>query len=181
MATWLRLFFAFCGVLVLTACASTGNKAERPLDPILDDVASLIFAFDLPRGLGPTLNSVFTFEVAKSGTAVQLTPVPAEVESLPAGLPPPAADRVYYFFIFTPEDRQIIRDAQITAQFAEAGSDDVTIRFIPKLCSAGLTDGGASVSVLAVLPGRNPQYFIRAIKLGELLKQTGSMQIPACT
>lgn len=181
MATWLRLFFAFCGVLVLTACASTGDKAERPLDPLLDDVASLVFAFDLPRGLGPTPNSVFTFEVAKSGTTVQLTPVPAEVDSLPVGLPPPGADRVYYFFVFAPEDKQVIRDAQITAQFAEAGSDDVTIRFIPKLCSAGLTDGGATVSVLAVLPGRNPQYFVPRMKLGELLKQSGSMMIPACT
>ena len=182
MAPLLR-FLAFCGAFLLAACSTIGPPAGRPIDALLDDIASLVITFDLPRGLGPTPNSQFTFSVPSGGPGVnlQLTPVPAEIDSLPVGLPPPGADRAYYFFVFTAADVQKLRDAQIAAQLSEAQSDDVVLRFIPRFCSSGLADGGMTVSILAVLPGRNPQHFIKNVKLDDLLKQAGgSMQIPAC-
>lgn len=180
MAPLLRIL-AFLGLALLAACSTVGPPAERPIDPLLDDVASLVIVFDLPRGLAPTPNSTFTFSLAQGGIEpLQVTPVPAEIDALPVGVPPPGADRAYYFFVFTPDDIQKLRDAQISAQLANAQSDDVSIRFIPKLCYSGVADGRATVSVLAVLPGRNPQALIRNARLADLLQQSGSMTIPTC-
>ena len=65
--------------LLLAACSTAGintNNPSRSLDPVNDDVASLLIAFDLPRGLGPNnvAGQLFTFDVAQGGPAEKRGP-----------------------------------------------------------------------------------------------------------
>ena len=53
-----RLILAAWTALVLTACSTVGigpGPGGNSLDPLRDDIASMIIAFDLPRGLGRLL------------------------------------------------------------------------------------------------------------------------------
>lgn len=185
MVNVLRLLLAFGVGLVLAACSTTSNRfdPDRPLDPLLDDVASVIFAFDLPRGLGPAAGTLFTYDVANGSPDehLRLVPLPADVDGLPAGLPPPGVDRAYYLFSFTETDRQKIRDAQITAALNNAVSRAITMGFYPKFCSAaGTADGRAQISIYAVLAGRNPIGFLNKVRLADVMKETGDTTLPAC-
>jgi hypothetical protein len=186
MATVLRLISALCAGLFLSACATVGpgpGPANAALDPLRDDVGSLLIAFDLPRGLGPAPGSLFTFDVANGGPAehLRLTPLQADVDGIPANLPPPGVDRAYYLFAFSETDKLAIRNAQLTAQARGAAAQNVTIGMIPKLCTAGAVDANlVTVSVLAVLPGRSPIPFLNRTVLAQLLQQPGSTQLGPC-
>ena len=185
MATLFRLILAFLVTFALAACSTMGNGPDRnrPLNALLDDVASIVIAFDLPRGLGPAPGSLFTFDVANGGPEehLRLTPLQAHVSDLPAGLPPPRADRAYYFYAFSATDVQAIRDAQISAQLRDASAENITLGFIPKLCTAGPVDPNVvTVSVYAVLPARAPMPFLNRIVLAQLLQQPGSTQMGPC-
>jgi hypothetical protein len=181
MVNVLRLLLAFGVGLVLAACSTTSNRFDpnRPLNPLLDDVASVIFAFDLPRGLGPAAGSLFTYDVANGSPEehLRLVPLPADVDGLPAGLPPPGANRAYYLFAFSAADQQKIRDAQITAQLNNAVE---RMGFYPKFCSAGTADPRSQISIYAVLAGRNPIAFLNQGRLADLMKETGDTTLPAC-
>jgi hypothetical protein len=186
MIAILRLFSALCVGLILTACSTVGpgpGPASGTLDPLRDDVGSLLIAFDLPRGLGPAPGSLFTFDVANGGPAehLRLMPLQADVDGIPANLPPPGVDRAYYLFAFSEADKLAIRNAQLTAQARGATSQNVTLGMIPKLCTAGAVDANlVTVSVLAVLPGRSPMPFLNRTLLSVLLQQPGSTQMGPC-
>ena len=184
--TLFRTILAVCTALVLSACSTVGvgpGPGGNSLDPLRDDVASTVIAFDLPRGLGPAKGSLFTYDVSNGGAAehLRLTPLQADVDQLPAGLPAPAADRAYYLFAFSETDRLAIRNAQLSAQGRGATAQQVTIGMIPKLCTAGPVDSNsATVSVFAVLPGRAPLPFLNNQLLAVLLQQPGSNQMGPC-
>lgn len=181
-----RLIPAALLALALAACSTVGmgpGPGSTSLDPLRDDIASTIIAFDLPRGLGPAKGSLFTYDVANGGAAehLRLTPLQGDVDMLPAGLPPPGIDRAYYLFAFSQTDRLAIRNAQLSAQSRGATAQQVTIGMIPKLCTAGPVDANtATVSVLAVLPGRAPLPFLNRQLLAVLLQQPGSNQMGPC-
>ena len=185
MAHILRLISAFC-IVVLAACSTVGpgpGPATGSLDPLHDDLGSLLIAFDLPRGLGPAKGSLFTFDVANGGPAehLRLTPLQADVDGIPANLPPPGADRAYYLFAFSETDKLALRNGQLTAQARGATAQNVTIGMVPKLCTAGTVDPNlVTVSVYAVLPGRSPQPFLNRIVLAALPQQPGSTQMGPC-
>ena len=182
-----RTILAAWTALVLTACSTVGvgpGPGGNTLDPLRDDIASMLIAFDLPRGLGPASGSLFTFDVANGGPAehLRLTPLQADVDGLPAGLPPPGVDRAYYLFAFSETDKLAIRNAQLTAQARGATSQNVTIGMVPKLCTAGPVDPNlVTVSVYAVLPGKSPMPFVNRMVLAQLLQQPGSNQMGPCT
>jgi len=186
MATIVRLLAALATAAVLAACSTAGpgpGPAGATLDPLRDDVGQLLIAFDLPRGLGPAKGSLFTFDVANGGPAehLRLTPLQADVDGLPANLPPPGVDRAYYLFAFSETDKLAIRNAQLTAQARGATSQNVTIGMIPKLCTAGPVDPNyVTVSVYAALPGRSALPFLNRIVLAQLLQQPGSTQMGPC-
>jgi hypothetical protein len=171
---------------VLAACSTVGiptGPSNAALDPLRDDVASLLVAFDLPRGLGPAKGSLFTFDVANGGPAehLRLTPLQADVDEVPANLPPPGVDRAYYLFAFTETDKFAIRQAQAAALSRGVTAKNVTLGMVPKLCTSGTADPNAvTVSVLAVLPGRAPMPFLNRQLLSVLLQQPGSTQMPPC-
>src|SRR5436190_2773101 len=119
MATIARLIGAFC-LVVLAACSTVGpgpGPANGTLDPLHDDLGSLLIAFDLPRGLGPAKGSLFTFDVANGGPTehLRLVLAQADVDGVPSALPPPGQGRSYYLFGFTAADQAAIRAAQASA------------------------------------------------------------------
>ena len=187
MASIVRLITALATALVLAACSTAGpgpGPANGTLDPLRDDVGQLLVVFDLPRGIGPATGSLFTFDAANGGPAehLRLTPLQADVDGLPAGLPPPGVDRAYYLFAFSETDKLAIRNAQLTAQARGASAQNVTLGMIPKLCAAGPVDPSlVTVSVYAVLPGRSPLPFLNRMTLAQLLQQPGSTQMGPCT
>ena len=186
MATIARLILVLATTFVLAACSTVGGgpgPGKSTLDPLRDDIGPLLIAFDLPRGLGPARGSLFTFDVANGGPSehLRLTPLQADVDGLPANLPPPGIDRAYYLFAFSEADKLAIRNAQLIAQARGATAQNVTVGMIPKLCTAGPVDPNlVTVSVYAVLPGRSPLPFLNRTMLATLLQQPGSNQMGPC-
>ncbi|RYE08951.1 MAG: hypothetical protein EOP22_11525 [Hyphomicrobiales bacterium] len=171
--------------LFLAACSTIGMPTgpTGKLDLVRDDIASMLVAFDLPRGLAPAKGSLFTYDVANGGPAehLRLTPLQADIYDFPRELPPPAADRQYYLFAFTEIDKQAIRNAQLSAQQRGATATNVTVGMVPKLCTAGTVDPNyTTVSVYAVLPGRGAIPFLDGQLLSVLLQQPGSTQMGPC-
>ncbi len=186
MGRLIRVIAAFWTAIVLTACSTIGPgpTPSGTVDLLRDDIASLLIAFDLPRGLGPAKGSLFTYDVANGGPSehLRLTPLQADIDGLPSNLPPPSADRAYYLFAFSETDKQTIRNAQLTAQARGASNQNVTVGFIPKLCTLGGVDPNlVTVSVYAVLPGRSPLPFLNKTVLAQLLQQPGSTQMGPCS
>ncbi len=172
-------------VLLLAACSTIGipSGPTGKLDLLRDDLANMLIAFDLPRGLGPAKGSLFTFDVANGGPAehLRLVPVQANIDEVPRDLPPPAIDRAYYLFAFTETDKYAIRSAQMSAQQRGASANNVTVGVVPKLCTAGTVDAATTtVSVYAVLPGRGAMPFLNQQLLSVLLQQPGSTQMGPC-
>ena len=182
-----RLILAAWAALIVAACSTVGpgpGPGGYTLDPLRDDIASMLIAFDLPRGLGPAKGSLFTFDAANGGPAehLRLTPLQADVDSYPTNLPPPSVDRAYYLFAFSEIDKQAIRNAQLSAQQRGATAKNVTLGMIPKLCTAGTVDPNlVTVSVFAILPGRAPLPFLNRQLLSQLLQQPGSTQMGPCS
>jgi len=184
--TLLRTLLAGLAALVLAACSTVGigpAPGGGTLDPLRDDIGAMVIAFDLPRGLGPAGGSLFTLDVANGGPAehLRLTPLRADIDLLPPNLPAPAIDRQYYLFAFSESDKLAIRNAQLTAQARGAAAQNVTLGVVPKLCTAGAVDPyTTTVSVLAVLPGRQPLPFLNRQLLAQILQQPGSTQMGPC-
>lgn len=182
------LISAFAAALLLAGCSSMGidpsSPSGRTVDPLRDDIASLLIAFDLPRGLGPAKGSLFTFDVANGGASehLRLPIVEADAESIEGRLPAPAPGRAYYVFAFSEADRVAIRSAQATALARGVTGNNVTVGVVPHLCTTpGLDPNMATVSVLASLPGqRQPLAFLNQQSLAVLLTQPGSTQMPFC-
>jgi hypothetical protein len=180
------LKFLAAGLFLLLAACSTIGMPTGPtgkLDLLRDDLANMVVAFDLPRGLGPAKGSLFTFDVANGGPAehLRLTPLQADLYEFPRELPPPGVDRQYYLFAFSEIDKQAIRNAQLSAQQRGATAANVTVGMIPKLCTAGTIDPNyLTVSVYAVLPGRGAMPFLDKQLLSVLLQQPGSTQMGPC-
>ena len=172
-------------VLLLAACSTIGMPTgpTGKLDLLRDDLAGMLVAFDLPRGLGPAKGSLFTYDVANGGPGehLRLVPVQANIDEVPRDLPPPGIDRAYYLFAFTEVDKLAIRNAQLSAQQRGASAANITVGMVPKLCTAGIVDpNSVTVSVYAVLPGRGAMPFLDRQVLSVLLQQPGSTQMGPC-
>lgn len=175
--------------LFLAACSTGGiniNNGSRSLDPVNDDVASLLIAFDLPRGLGPnnTAGQLFTFDVAQGGPTEHLrsTLVPADADGVAANLPPPADGRAYYLYYVADKDKPAIRAAQAAAKARGITSASIQIGVVPHLCGSGPVDQNAlTVSIFATLAGQTRLMpFMDRVPLATVLQQPGSTQLAIC-
>jgi len=175
---------AFC----LAACSTVGlnlPSVSGSLDPVRDDVASLLIAFDLPRGLGPaTSGQLFTFDVPNGGPSEHLraTLVQADADQA-VGLPPPADGRAYYLFALSEPSKAQIRAAQAAAQSRGVPGSSIQLGIVPHLCSSGPVDQNAlTVSIFATLAGRSNVYpFMNRETLAAVLQQPGSTQLALCS
>ena len=118
----MRRLIAIALTLCLAACSTVGINTVnngRALDPVHDDVASLLIAFDLPRGLGPNnaTGQLFTFDVAQGGPQEHLRSnlIPADADQVAGNLPPPQDGRAYYLYSIDPQAQPAIRAAQAVA------------------------------------------------------------------
>jgi hypothetical protein len=140
----------------LTACSSFGPSAPptlRALDPLKDDVAGLLIAFDLPRGVGPMPGaSVLTYTIP-SARPIKAALVPADAEDEASQLPPPGNGRAYYFFALPPASQTAIRTAAAGARAANLSSANVAVAVAPGLCESAVLDPTRiSISVLVAQP-----------------------------
>ena len=139
----MRRLIAIALTLCLAACSTVGINTVnngRALDPVNDDVASLLIAFDLPRGLGPNnaAGQLFTFDVAQGGPQEHLRSnlVPADADQVAGNLPPPADGRAYYLFTIDTQAQPAIRAAQAAAQARGITAASIQIGVVPQLCGS---------------------------------------------
>lgn len=185
----MRLLLAFALTLVLSACSTVGlnsPSASGSLDPLHDDVGSLLIAFDLPRGLGPNdrAGQLFTFDVPQGGPTehLRLLLVPADADQAAGHLPPPADGRAYYLYTLDGAARAQVQAAQASANSRNVPGSTVQIGVVPHLCSSGPVDQYATtVSIFATLPGRTgPLPFMNHETLANVLQMPGSTQLAIC-
>lgn len=187
-----RLIVVFVSLL-LAGCSTLGSgnvggpsNSGRNIDPVNDDVSSLLIAFDLPRGLGPAPSGqLFTYDVANGGPDqhLRISLVQADDADQVAGtLPPPGDGRAYYLFGIADNDKARLRAAQASAQARGITAQSVQIGIVPHLCTSGQVDPNAlTVSILGGVPGQTRmQPFLDHETLAVLMQQPGSTQMPAC-
>lgn len=176
-------------VLLLAACSTVGLPINAPggrtLDPLHDDVASMLVVFDLPRGLGPSAaGELFTFDAANGGPQehLRLSMVPADADQIGANLPAPEEGRQYYLFGLSEPDKASLRAAQASAQARGVTSNNITVGIVPHLCTSGVVDPNVlTVSIFGGLPKQTRfTPFVDHQLLAEVLKQPGSTQMPPC-
>jgi hypothetical protein len=185
----MRFLIAIALAVTLASCSTLGVNSLAPsssLDPVRDDVASLLVAFDLPRGLGPaTSGQLFTFDVPNGGPSEHLRAplVQADADQAAAGLPPPADGRAYYLFALSEPAKAQIRAAQAAAQSRGIPGSSIQLGIVPHLCSSGPVDQNVlTVSIFAALPGRSGLYpFMKDETLAAVLQQPGSTQLAICS
>lgn len=115
-----------------------------------------MIVLDLPGSLEPVPDaSIVAFKLTAKGGDIRRIDallVPADAEGVMETLPPPATDRTYYLFGFSPKDQQKLREAQ---EWAGAQSAvDVQIDLLPALCNTEQIDQATTrFSVLAAVSG----------------------------
>lgn len=175
--------------LMLAACSSipigSGDR-QRSLDPINDDVASLLLAFDLPPSLEPAREgSTFSLDIvtpASGERRIRATLVAADAGDLAGALPPPAGERNYYLFGFSDADKAAIREAQGWARTLPAGAATPSVSLLPRLCRTEPVDPGrTTVSALVALPGAaRLSPLVSNLPLATLLAQGPVRDVPPC-
>jgi hypothetical protein len=154
----MRRLIAGLFLTLVAGCSSFGPEtppALRALDPLHDDIAGLLIAFDLPRGVGPVLKaSTLSLDIAGAEPRhLKATLIEADADDVAGNLPPPPRGHAYYLLGLAPPDQAAIRKAQAAVSAAVPASA-VTLAIVPHLCVAGPLDPAtATISVLVALPG----------------------------
>lgn len=186
----LRRITSLVLAFALGGCSALDYKTAptlRGIDYSRDEIARLLFAFDLPRGLAPVpYGSMLTFDAkAEQGERhVSALLEPADADDVAETLTPPGQGRAYYFFTFNEADRAAIDKAQDWARslVGSGSSTTMSITLLPALCSNGPVDlATTNVSVLVASPGSTRMApLIDHRKLSDLMAQSGETQLPAC-
>lgn len=156
----MRFLTIALSLLALAACSTLNiDTAQRlhALDAVIDDIASLLIALDLPYGLAPLEDASTVSFLARSPAGerhVSATLVRADVEDLAGTLPPPSPSRVYFLFGFSDADKVALRDMQAWARTQPRGSVTSVVGFAPRFCkTAPIDPDRTALSVLIALPG----------------------------
>lgn len=184
-----HLIAGLCIALLLSGCSTLNLDTAarlRALDYLRDDIASLLIAFDLPRGLAPIENaSTLSFDVVLSGKGerhVKAVLVRAEADDVAANLAAPGTGRAYYLLGFVESDQAAIRAAQSWARSNVGVSSDATITLAPRFCESDAIDPKqVTVTVLVALPGHTQLApLIDRQPLADTLAASGGSDLPAC-
>jgi hypothetical protein len=150
----LRIGLSLALALALCGCSTLAMPEARPraraLDPVRDDLSSLLIALDLPRGVQPVATtSVLTFDAGT--THLRLALDYADVDGAAGMLPPPSSQRAYYLLEPSDKDKTALVAAQAAAR--QAGVTPA-ISVAPQFCRDGEIDPRqVTVSALATLNG----------------------------
>jgi len=160
--------------------------AARALDYRIDDLASLVFAIDLPTSFRPVPSgTVVTFDATNASAAkhFKATLVLADGEAIDGALPPPAAGRTYFLLGFSDKDKAVLRAAQQWVRALPPDAAPVTaLHIAPRLCAAGQVDpAAAEVSVVPALPDGPALTPIVAEPVATLLAETGGSLQPCAS
>ena len=185
------LLAALATVLPLAGCDSLGLGAATPppppsraLDYRQDDLASVVFALDLPADLQPVRNaSTARLDITtpdKGNRHLKATLVLADGDSIDGELPPPAAGRTYYLLGFADRDRKAIADAQKWLAGLPPGSAPVVAFGVtPKFCETAAIDPAATqISVLPALPSAGP--LLPLVNAQPVTAAINGGQVPPC-
>lgn len=186
-----RTGMAIAVALLLAACTTLefGTAAKlQALDPLNDDIASLVFALDLPAGIEPIPEqSSFAFDVTMPGKGerhVKAMLTLADGDTIDTALPPPRSGRTYYLVGFSDADKATLRTAQLWARSIKAAgaAPQVAVTVTPHFCAnPGVDPTKANFSVLVALPGAtNLDPLINGESFATLLQQMGATALPAC-
>jgi hypothetical protein len=182
-----------CFALLLAGCSTLGSSngpgsgsGTRNIDPLNDDVANILVALDLPRGLGPSpAGQLFTLDVANGGPDqhLRISLVRADdADQVGSILAAPADGRAYYLFAVADADKAKLRNAQAAAKARGVTAQSIQLGIVPHFCTSGQVDPNTlTVSILGGLPGQTRmQPFIDNEVLSQVLLLPGSGQMPAC-
>ncbi|MBI4921197.1 MAG: hypothetical protein HY834_05570 [Devosia nanyangense] len=184
-----HLIAGLCLALLLGGCSTVNLDTAaklRALDYLRDDVASLLIAFDVPRGLAPIEDvSTLNFDVVVPGEGerhIKAALVRAEVDDVAANLAAPGAGRAYHLFGFAKADQAAIRAAQSWAHGDTGASSHATIALVPRFCKSGALDPTqVTISVLVALPGQTQLApLVDQQLLADVLAASGGSDLPAC-
>lgn len=177
----------------ITACSSlslgTALKLSA-LDVFKDDIASQVFAVDVPDDIRPLPGQlVWEFDASTKDYGnrnVKAVLVGAEADIVTSTLTPPGIGRTYYLLKISETDQNLIREAQtwarnLKAQHGTVGGE-IKIAFSAKFCTTSPVNADTTrYSVLIALPGSSRmEKLVNNQKLSELLAVTGEKQLPRC-
>ena len=180
--------------LLLSACSTLmpGGTATAPkgraLDPVNDDLASLVVVYDLPATLQPlpatsALALDFTSPSGERHVVARLALT--DPGTAAETLPPPGKGRAYYFLGVAEPDKAALREAQGWAKSlgtAAAFSGSARVQVAPQLCStATIAPEQTTYAVLAAAPGSSPLApLMPAEPVSALLARNGTQALSFC-
>lgn len=191
MGRFVRLGLVLAAAATLAACSSmsTGTATTATIAPAAaptgfnQDIASAILVFDIPATLEPVPDaSVLAIRMvsATDSRGIDARLVPADADEMMSALPPPAADRTYFLFGFSPADQAKLREAQAWEKTQPAGSINIRIDIAPEFCTTGQGDAGQSrYSIFAALPGSVVAPLTSNALIADLV-ESRQRPLPAC-
>ncbi|MDR3471440.1 MAG: hypothetical protein P4M09_07085 [Devosia sp.] len=190
---FVRLALVATGLALLAGCdtfgigfgpASPTVPTGRDIDYASDDLASLVFAVDVPTSLRPLPNkTVATLDASgpKGSKQIKATLVLTDGEAIGGLLPPPASGRTYFFLGFAAKDKTALVALQKWLKSLPVGSAPVTALDVsPRLCETAPLDPAATTfSVLPALPGTRLTPLVSQDPIASIAASTGG-QLPPC-
>lgn len=187
----LRGAAAVVAVLALAGCETFGiggsapppAPAGRPLDVNTDDLAKLVFAFDLPPNVQPVkgeMQASLDIATPSRGKRHVMAPlVLGDGDGIDGALPPLAAGHTYYLMGFSPRGQAALAAARKWQASLPPGAAAVsTFTMTPKLCALGPVDPAALATVRVALPDGPPLLPLLGPALPTDLN--GGRPLPAC-
>jgi len=177
------LLLAGCETFGIGGPASPPAPAGRPLDVKTDDLAKLVFAFDLPPNVQPVRGEMqATLDIATPGKASRRVIAPlvlGDGDGIDNDLPPLAAGHTYYLMGFSPRGQAALAAARDWQASLPPGTAPVgTFTMTPKLCALGPVDPAALAIVRIALPHGPP--LLPLLGPAPPADLNGGKPLPAC-
>lgn len=177
------LLLAGCDTFGIGGPASPPAPAGRPLDVKTDDLAKLIFAFDLPPNVQPVRGEMqANLDIAtpaKGKRHVMAPLVLGDGDGIDGDLPPLAAGHTYYLMGFAPRGQAALAAARDWQASLPPGAAPVsTFTMTPKLCALGPVDPAALATVRIALPDGPP--LLPLLGPAPPADLNGGKPLPAC-
>jgi hypothetical protein len=177
------LLLAGCDTFGIGGPASPPAPTGRPLDVKTDDLAKLIFAFDLPPDVQPIRGEMqANLDIATPARGKRHVVVPlvlGDGDGIDGALPPLAAGHTYYLMGFSPRGQAALAAAQEWQASLPADAAPVsTFTMTPKLCALGPADPAALATVRIALPNGPP--LLPLLGPAPPADLNGGKPLPAC-